>query len=33
VDFITSLKPARQIVFDMAEEALGIFEALCGGEE
>jgi len=33
VDFITSLKPARQIVFDMAEEALGIFEGICGGED
>lgn len=30
VDFITEMKPARQIVFDMVEEALGIFEELTG---
>ena len=32
VDFITEMKPARQIVFDMVEEALGVFENLTGLE-
>jgi NAD(P)H-dependent flavin oxidoreductase YrpB (nitropropane dioxygenase family) len=30
VDFVTSMKPARQIVFDMVEEALATFEDLTG---
>ena len=30
VDFVTSMKPARQIVFDMVEEALATFEELTG---
>jgi NAD(P)H-dependent flavin oxidoreductase YrpB (nitropropane dioxygenase family) len=33
VGFITSMKPARQIVFDMVEEALDAFEALMGDPE
>jgi len=32
VDFITEMKPARQMVFDMVEEALGVFEDLTGLE-
>ena len=32
VDFMTEMKPARQIVFDMVEEALGVFENLTGLE-
>jgi len=32
VDFMTEMKPARQIVFDMVEEALGVFEELTGLE-
>ncbi len=31
VGFVTSMKPARQIVFDLVEEALATFEALTGG--
>ncbi len=30
VDFITEMKPCRQIVFDMVEEALGVFEDIFG---
>jgi NAD(P)H-dependent flavin oxidoreductase YrpB (nitropropane dioxygenase family) len=33
VGFITSMKPARQIVFDMVEEALDAFESLTGEPE
>ena len=33
VGFITTMKPARQIVFDMVEEALDAFEALTGDPE
>lgn len=36
VDFVTEMKPARQIVFDMVEEALTVFEDITGvfpGEE
>jgi NAD(P)H-dependent flavin oxidoreductase YrpB (nitropropane dioxygenase family) len=33
VGFITSMKPARQIVFDMVEEALDAFEAITGEPE
>ncbi len=31
--FVTSMKPARQIVFDMVEEALATFEDLTGDDE
>jgi NAD(P)H-dependent flavin oxidoreductase YrpB (nitropropane dioxygenase family) len=31
VNFITEMKPARQMVLDMAEEALGVFDDLVGG--
>lgn len=30
VRFVTEMKPARQIVFDMVEEALAAFDDLCG---
>jgi NAD(P)H-dependent flavin oxidoreductase YrpB (nitropropane dioxygenase family) len=30
VGFVTAMKPARQIVFDLVEEALDAFEALTG---
>ena len=30
VGFVNSMKPARQIVFDMVEEALAVFEDLTG---
>jgi NAD(P)H-dependent flavin oxidoreductase YrpB (nitropropane dioxygenase family) len=30
VDFVTEMKPARQIVFDMVEEALTVFEDITG---
>jgi NAD(P)H-dependent flavin oxidoreductase YrpB (nitropropane dioxygenase family) len=30
VGFINEMKPARQIVFDMVEEALGVFENIVG---
>jgi hypothetical protein len=30
VRFVTAMKPARQLVFDMAEEALAAFEGLTG---
>ncbi|HBZ72260.1 MAG TPA: hypothetical protein DEP35_22025, partial [Deltaproteobacteria bacterium] len=30
VGFVTEIKPARQIVFDMVEEALATLEALTG---
>lgn len=30
VRFVTAMKPARQIVFDMVEEALAVFEGLTG---
>ena len=30
VGFVKELKPARQIVFDMVEEAIGVFEELMG---
>jgi hypothetical protein len=30
VAFVTTMKPARQIVFDMVEEALAAFEELTG---
>jgi NAD(P)H-dependent flavin oxidoreductase YrpB (nitropropane dioxygenase family) len=33
VGFVTTMKPARQIVFDMVEEALDAIESLCGGPE
>jgi len=33
VGFVTSMKPARQIVFDMVEEALDAFESLTGEPE
>jgi NAD(P)H-dependent flavin oxidoreductase YrpB (nitropropane dioxygenase family) len=33
VGFITSMKPARQIVFDMVEEALDAFESITGVPE
>ena len=32
VGFVTEMKPARQMVFDMVEETLGIFEDLTGLE-
>lgn len=32
VGFVTSMKPARQIVFDMVEEALGVFEERVGDD-
>jgi hypothetical protein len=32
VRFIEAMKPARQIVFDMVEEALTVFENLTGME-
>jgi NAD(P)H-dependent flavin oxidoreductase YrpB (nitropropane dioxygenase family) len=30
VRFVTEMKPARQIVFDLVEEALAAFDDLCG---
>jgi len=33
VDFVTSMKPARQIVLDMVEEALDVFDEICGTDE
>ena len=30
VGFVTEMKPARQIVFDMVEEALGTFDDVVG---
>jgi NAD(P)H-dependent flavin oxidoreductase YrpB (nitropropane dioxygenase family) len=30
VAFVTAMKPARQIVFDMVEEALAVFDELTG---
>jgi len=30
VGFVTEMKPARQIVFDMVEEALATFDELTG---
>ena len=33
VGSITEMKPARQIVFDMVEEALTAFDDLCGDDE
>jgi hypothetical protein len=33
VGFLTSMKPARQIVFDMVEEALDALEQLTGEPE
>jgi NAD(P)H-dependent flavin oxidoreductase YrpB (nitropropane dioxygenase family) len=30
VSFVTSMKPARQIVFDIVDEALTVFEELMG---
>lgn len=30
VSFVTSMKPAKQILFDMVEEALDTFEGICG---
>ena len=30
VGFVTEMKPARQIVFDMVEEALGVFDDIVG---
>jgi hypothetical protein len=30
VGFVTEMKPARQIVFDMVEEALGAFDDIVG---
>jgi hypothetical protein len=30
VGFVKEMKPARQIVFDMVEEAIGVFEDLTG---
>jgi NAD(P)H-dependent flavin oxidoreductase YrpB (nitropropane dioxygenase family) len=33
VGFITTMKPARQIVFDLVEEALDALESLAGGPE
>jgi NAD(P)H-dependent flavin oxidoreductase YrpB (nitropropane dioxygenase family) len=32
VGFMTEMKPARQLVFDLVEEALGVFEELTGLE-
>ena len=32
VGFVTSMKPARQIVFDMVEEAHGVFEERFGDD-
>ena len=33
VDFVNTMKPARQIVLDMVEEALDVFDELLGEEE
>ncbi len=33
VDFVDSMKPARQIVLDMVEEALDVFDGIFGTEE
>jgi len=33
VGFVTTMKPARQIVFDMVEEALDALESLTGDPE
>ncbi len=33
VDFVTSMKPARQIVLDMVEEAYEVFDQICGEDE
>ena len=33
VGFVTEMKPARQIVFDMVEEALTAFDELTGDDE
>ncbi len=33
VDFVTSMKPTRQIVLDMVEEALDVFDELYGEDE
>jgi hypothetical protein len=33
VGFITTMKPARQIVFDLVEEALDALESLAGEPE
>jgi NAD(P)H-dependent flavin oxidoreductase YrpB (nitropropane dioxygenase family) len=33
VRFVTEMKPARQIVFDLVEEALAAFDDLCGISE
>ena len=33
VGFVTAMKPARQILFDMVEEALAAFEEITGEPE
>ena len=33
VDFVKTMKPARQIVLDMVEEALDVFDELVGDDE
>ena len=33
VHYVTAMKPARQVLSDLIEETLDVFDRLCGGDD